>query len=159
MSCYSQLKTPKWWIAEKTRANDGLGDAHSHGNVCDIGWRRGMTLPLGFSTIAQMTISESLQAQWQRGRVIMNTVGVIPPLILFVTVFTGVAEHAKNAVTAWCLGTAVAAIAIWVVVGLRLRCPICRATVGRSMKKGTPLRTCPACGADFSQPMPGRRSK
>ena len=114
--------------------------------------------PLAAIQWLPMTISESLQTQWRRGQIIMNAVGVVPPLILFVTVFSGVAEHRKGAVTAWCLGTAVAAIAIWVLVGQRLRCPICRATVGRSMKKGTPLRTCPACGADFSQPMPGRSS-
>ncbi len=113
-----------------------------------------MTRTLGFSTMALMTISESLQAQWRRGRLIMNSVGVVPVLILFVTVFTGFAEHSRRAVTAWVLGTAVAAIAIWVVVGLRRNCPICDATVGRTMTKGTPLRVCPACGADFSQPMP-----
>ena len=86
----------------------------------------------------------------------MNCVGVVPVLILFVTIFTGFAEHSRRAVAIWVLGTSVAEIAIWVVVGLRLKCPICRSNVGRSMTKGTPLRVCPACGADFSQPMPGK---
>ena len=40
-----------------------------------------------------MTISEAQQTQQRRGRLIMNTVGLVPVAIFFVTVFTGVAEH------------------------------------------------------------------
>ncbi len=84
----------------------------------------------------------------------MNAAGAIPTLIFLVAVFTGVPKHARDTVIAWILGTAMVAIAVWIVVGFRLKCPICGALVGRSMKKGILLRSCPACGADFSQPMP-----
>lgn len=107
-----------------------------------------------FDTISRMTISESLQAQWRRGQIIMNTVGVIPILIFVVAVFTGVGQRVPGTVIAWFLGTAMVAIAVWIVIGFRLRCPICGALVGKSMKRETLLHTCPQCKADFSQPMP-----
>jgi ribosomal protein S27AE len=57
---------------------------------------------------------------------------------------------------AWIIAPMIPTLAIMIVLGKRLKCPRCQASLSQNMyaRDRVPLRFCPKCGTDFNEPMP-----
>jgi hypothetical protein len=78
--------------------------------------------------------------------------GVVIALVL---AFVHVREP-KTHTYAWIIAPMIPTVAIMILLGKRLKCPRCQASLTQNFyaRDRVPLRFCPKCGADFNEPMP-----